>query len=271
MSQDIVGNTQAEEPSPDPVPSPQTAHPLLAVQGVYKYYRDFLAVSGVSFSLSPGEIVGLVGPNGAGKTTILRCISGILRPTQGGIWCAGLSMIDDPQHVKPLISLVPETPNLYELLTVMEHLQFIHMAYGEQAEFLPRAEELLRHLDLYEKRNALIATLSKGMKQKVAVACAFIHSTRVLLFDEPFIGIDPAGQRAVREMILHATAHGSAVLISSHILETVEHLCHRVLVLNRGELIAEGSVDQLRQGASVGTDVSLEDVFLKLTRESGPE
>jgi ABC-2 type transport system ATP-binding protein len=245
--------------------------PLLHVEALYKYYREFLAVNGVSLSLWPGEVVGLVGPNGAGKTTILRCITGILRPTQGTVICGGYRVDNQPAQAKPLMSLVPETPNLYELLTVEEHLRFIHMAYGEQDQFDERAEVLLRSLSLEDKRHSLVATLSKGMKQKVAVACAFIHSARVFLFDEPFMGIDPAGQRSVRNLIHGATAQGCAVLISSHILETVEALCSRVLVLNHGSLIAEGDIDQLRERARMGSADKLEDVFLTLTREGGTE
>lgn len=251
-----------------PVAAPAPSPPLLAVRGAYKHYRDFPAVQDVSFSVAPGEVVGLVGPNGAGKTTILRCIAGVLRPTGGEVFCGGHSMTGEPARAKPLVALVPETPNLYELLTVTEHLRFIHMAYGEASEFQPRADALLRHLDLWEKKDALVATLSKGMKQKLAVACAFVHSPRMFLFDEPFIGIDPAGQRVVRDMVRQAAAGGAAVLISSHILETVEQLCRRVLVLHRGRLIAEGDLEQLRRAASMDADGSLEDVFLTLTREA---
>lgn len=239
--------------------------PLLAVRNLCKYYRQFPAVGDVSFDVRAGEIVGLVGPNGAGKTTILRCIAGILRPTYGGIWCGGHAMPGAAHLAKRLNALIPETPNLYELLTVTEHLRFIHMAYGETEPFAPRAEALLQRLELWEKRDAVVATLSKGMKQKVAIACAFIHSARIFLFDEPFIGIDPAGQRTVRNLMAEAAQGGGAVLISSHILDTVEQLCDRVLVLSRGALLAEGTLDELRTRAQRDNETSLEDVFLTLT------
>jgi ABC-2 type transport system ATP-binding protein len=255
---------------PSPGSEPQPLAPLLLIDSLGKFYRDFPAVQGVSFAVGPGEIVGLVGPNGAGKTTILRCIAGILRPTSGDAVSAGYSIVSQTAEAKRNIALIPETPNLYELLTVMEHLRFVHMAYGETEAFEPRAQALLEHLDLWERRDSLAGTLSKGMKQKLAVACAFIHSARIFLFDEPFIGIDPAGQRAVREMIQGAASNGAAVLISSHILDTVQHLCPRVLVLHRGVLIAQGDLGQLRHRASVGEDVSLEDVFLALTRGATP-
>jgi ABC-2 type transport system ATP-binding protein len=245
----------------------EPAAALLSVQNLWKYYRDFAAVKDVSFTVAPGEIVGLIGPNGAGKTTVLRCIAGILRPTSGVIRCGGYSVTDQPQEAKRYLSLVPEMPNLYELLTVREHLRFVHLAFGETTPFGPRADELLRYLDLWEKRDALVATLSKGTKQKVAVACAFIHASNILLFDEPLIGIDPAGQRAIRELLISAAQNGAAVLVSSHILDTVEQLCHRVLILDHGRLIAAGSLDQLRAGADLGEGVSLEDVFLALTEK----
>lgn len=245
------------------VPTP----PLLSVESLWKYYRDFAAVQDVSFAVAPGEIVGLIGPNGAGKTTALRCIAGVLRPTSGTIRCGGYSITEQPQEAKRYLSLVPETPNLYELLTVREHLRFVHMAFGEVTPFGPRADELLHYLGLWEKRDALVTTLSKGMKQKVAVACAFIHAANILLFDEPLIGIDPAGQRAIRELLISAAENGAAVLVSSHILDTVEQLCHRVLILDHGRLIAAGNLDQLRAGTDLGDGVSLEDVFLALTEK----
>lgn len=268
--QDAQCPAQAKVPETAAIADPgvPAGPPLLAVSDLFKYYRETPAVQGISLAVRPGEIIGLVGPNGAGKTTVLRCIAGILRPTSGLIFAGGHSVADDPLEAKPLIALVPETPNLYELLTVTEHLRFIHMAYGEDGEFQLRADALLEHLDLREKQDALVATLSKGMRQKLALACAFIHSARIFLFDEPFIGIDPAGQRTVRNMIVGAAQSGAAVVISTHILDTVEHLCHRVLVINRGILIAEGSLDELRVAASMGGDVSLEDVFLTLTREA---
>lgn len=263
---------QAQYPPPQPASAAPAAlpavPPALAVSEVCKYYRDFLAVGGVSFAIGPGETVGLVGPNGAGKTTILRCIGGIIRPTYGGIWVAGEDMVADARRAKCHVSMVPETPNLYDLLTVTEHLRFIHMAFSEPTDFQPLADELIERLELTEKRHALVGSLSKGMRQKVAIACAFMHSSKLLLFDEPFIGIDPSGQRAVRDMIFEASAQGKAVLISSHILETVQNLCGRVLILHHGQLIAEGTLDELRAGAGVGDGVSLEDVFLSLTRES---
>ncbi len=242
--------------------------PLLAVNGLHKYYRDFAAVQNVSFAVGPGEIVGLIGPNGAGKTTVLRCIAGVLRPTAGDIYCAGYNLATQTREAKLALSLVPETPNLYELLTIREHLRFVHMAYGETNDFDTLAEGLLQQLDLWDKKDALITTLSKGMKQKVAVACAFMHSSRLFMFDEPLIGIDPAGQRMIRDMMISSAAAGAAVLVSSHILDTVEHLCHRVLILDHGMVIAAGNLEELRAGTRMGDDVSLEDIFLALTDRS---
>jgi len=260
---------QTSNPPPEPwQPTEAAQPPLLVVEHLRKYYRELPAVQGVTFRVAAGELVGLVGPNGAGKTTVLRCITGILRATAGTVLCGGFDAVQQSAEAKRMVSFVPETPNLYELLTVIEHLRFIHMAYGETTEFEPLAAALLGHLELEEKRHALVATLSKGMKQKLAVACAFIHSSCILLFDEPFIGIDPAGQRAVRALMNEAAARGAAVLVSSHILETVEQLCDRVLILHRGSLIADGSLGELRARAQVGGDVSLEDVFLTLTAEA---
>lgn len=268
----MVGTPQQMQPPPEqppppgpPLGAPAVLPPLLAVQGLWKYYREVAAVQGVTLSVGSGEIVGLVGPNGAGKTTILRCICGILRPTAGAIFCGGYDLASQAGEAKRQVSLVPETPDLYQLLTVTEHLRFIHLAFDERGDFGPRAEALMQRLRLTDRRDSLVATLSKGMRQKLAVACAFMHSSRILLFDEPLIGIDPAGQREVKSMLEEAAAWGAAVVISSHLLDAVENLCPRVLILHHGQLLAEGTLDELRQRARMGTDTSLEDVFLSLT------
>lgn len=240
---------------------------LLNVRNLTKYYKTTLAVDDISFSVADGEIVGLLGPNGAGKTTVLRCITGIVQPTEGEIEVDGMLLSQKEQEVKRRLAFVPEVPNPYEMLTVMEHIRFIAMAYDTVATFEELAEPLLRRFEMYDKRNDLVLSLSKGMKQKLAIICAFIHNARTLLFDEPLIGIDPRGAHELKDMIIEAKAEGCSALISTHMLDTAERLCDRIIILNHGRKIAEGNLSELRGWAKMGEDASLEDAFLILTEE----
>jgi ABC-2 type transport system ATP-binding protein len=239
---------------------------MLEVANLVKEYKSLRAVDGLSFVIQPGEIVGLLGPNGAGKTTALRCVAGILRPTAGEIRINGHNLIHDQGNAKAGLAFVPELPSLYELLTVDEHLRFVAMCFNQLPLYEERGEMLLRRYNLLEKRNALVATLSKGMKQKLAIACAFVHEANVLLFDEPIIGIDPAGVAQVKAEIVRARDSGCAILVSTHLLDTAERLCDRVIIVSRGRKLAEGTLTELQQQSGMA-GVSLEDVFLKLTAE----
>ena len=241
---------------------------MLKVDRLVKYYKKTLAVDGLSFGVGDGEIVGLLGPNGAGKTTILRCITGIVQMTEGRIEVDGLDLGKSEEQVKRRIAFVPEVPTPYEMLTVWEHLRFIAMAYQTMDRFEERADALMRRFDLYDKRNDLVLSLSKGMKQKLAIACAFVHEATTILLDEPLIGIDPRGTREMKDMIADAKARGSSILISTHMLDTAEHLCDRIIILQRGRILAEGNLAELHERAKMGRDASLEDVFLTLTEES---
>lgn len=242
---------------------------MLRVDKLVKYYRRTLAVDGLNLEVGDGEIVGLLGPNGAGKTTILRCITGIVQMTEGRIEVEGYDLAKREEDVKRRIAFVPEVPTPYEMLTVWEHLRFIAMAYQTMENFEQRADVLMRRFDLYEKRNDFVLSLSKGQKQKLAIACAFIHEAKVILLDEPLIGIDPKGARELKDMIFDVKQRGGSVLISTHMLDTAEHLCDRIIILQRGRVLAEGSLAELHDRAKMGVDASLEDVFLTLTEESG--
>jgi ABC-2 type transport system ATP-binding protein len=232
-----------------------------------KDYKNFRAVDDLSFALNPGEIVGLLGPNGAGKTTAMRCMAGILRPTAGTVLINGHDIMLDQAAAKRGMAYVPEVPSLYELLTVEEHLQFVAMCFNELDNFRANADQLLTRYHLQEKKKDLVATLSKGMRQKLAVACAFIHDANVLLFDEPIVGIDPAGVMEMKQEIMRAKEAGCAILISTHLLDTAEKLCDRVIILARGKMVATGTVAELQSYSHMEGE-SLEDIFLKLTNES---
>jgi ABC-2 type transport system ATP-binding protein len=239
---------------------------MLQTFGLIKEFKNTRAVDGLDLEIKPGEIVGLLGPNGAGKTTALRCISGILRPTGGRIVINGFDIVDDQAKAKARLAFVPEVPSLYELLTVEEHLKFVAMCFNMLPRFEELKETLLHRYNLAEKRNDLVATLSKGMRQKLSIACALVHDANILLFDEPMIGVDPAGAHELKQEIIRAKHSGAAVLISTHLLDTAERLCDRVIILARGKKLTEGTLDELRTSNSM-LGSTLEDIFLMLTEE----
>ncbi len=240
---------------------------MLQVQNLTKRFGGMTAVDDLSFTVNAGEIVGLLGPNGAGKTTTIRCVASLLQPTSGRILLNGIDVVQDSVAAKRAFAFVPEVPNPYEMLTVMEHLRFVAAAYRMEEE-LVHAEEILTRLDLWEKRNDLGASLSKGMRQKLACACAFIHRAEVFCFDEPLIGLDPKGMRELKGMMMERRAQSDAILISTHMLDTAERLCDRVVILNRGRLVVEGTIAELHERVKTGADASLEDMFLELTEEA---
>lgn len=239
---------------------------MLQVERLVKQYKKFRAVDDLSFTIQPGEIVGLLGPNGAGKTTAMRCMAGILRPSDGVILINGHDVVREQAKAKAGLAFVPEVPSLYELLTVEEHLKFVAMCFNTLDIYEARRGELLDRYDLGEKRDALVATLSKGMRQKLSFACALVHNANVMLLDEPLIGIDPAGARELKDEIIRARAAGTAILVSTHLLDTAEKLCDRVIIMARGRKRAEGTVEQLQiQFGREGQ--GLEEIFLALTEE----
>jgi ABC-2 type transport system ATP-binding protein len=240
---------------------------MLEVQQLVKQYKSFRAVDDLSFAIQPGEIVGLLGPNGAGKTTALRCIAGILKPTGGAIQINGWDIVRDQAKAKAGLAFVPEVPSLYELLTVDEHLRFVAMCFNRLEVYDRIGAVLLKRYHLEDKRNDLVATLSKGMKQKLAIACALIHEANVMLFDEPLIGIDPAGVHEVKSELQRAKSEGCAILVSTHLLDTAEHLCDRVIIVSRGKKLSEGTLTELRASANMESG-NLEEVFLRLTGET---
>jgi ABC-2 type transport system ATP-binding protein len=240
---------------------------MLEVIQLVKQYKSVPAVADLSFTIQPGEIVGLLGPNGAGKTTALRCIAGILKPTAGSVRINGHDIQLNQARAKAGLAFVPEVPSLYELLTVDEHLRFVAMCFNRLDVYDRIGSSLLGRYHLEEKRNDLVATLSKGMKQKLAVACALVHEANVMLFDEPLIGIDPAGVHEVKSELQRAKADGCAILVSTHLLDTAERLCDRVIILFKGSKLTEGTLGELRESANM-TSGNLEDVFLRLTGET---
>lgn len=232
-----------------------------------KDYGRTRAVDALSFQVAGGEIVGLVGPNGAGKTTVLRCCVGILRPSAGHVLVAGYDTVREERAAKQQLAFVPELPSLYPLLTIEEQIEFIARTYGPlPPDFEPQRAELLRRFDLWPQRHKLTSSLSKGMRQKTALIAAFLHGARLLLFDEPLVGVDPVGIRQIKELVLEARAAGCALLVSTHLLDTAERLCDRILVMQGGRKRAEGTLSELRRTLASHQDATLEEIFMELTQ-----
>jgi len=239
---------------------------LIAVDSYTKLYGDLVAVENLSFSVAPGEVLGLVGPNGAGKTTTLRAIAGIIAPTRGTITIAGFPLASQPVQAKQRLAFIPDEPQLFEYLTVEEHLRFIGRMYGV-SDAPERIPPLLAELELSEKRRALPTELSRGMRQKLAIACGLLHEPAALVLDEPLTGLDPAGMRRMRETIAARARAGAAVILSSHLLHLVEELCTKLLVIHHGRTTAYGSFDEIVAERPQLAGRGLEDVFLALTTD----
>jgi ABC-2 type transport system ATP-binding protein len=225
----------------------------------------FTAVADLSFTVRSGEIVGLIGPNGAGKTTTLRSLAGILRPTSGRVAIDGHDIIESPIEAKRCLAFMPDEPHLFEYLTVVEHLRLVARLYGV-ADFDQRSGALIAELELTGKERSLPGELSRGMRQKVVIACGLIRNATTLLFDEPLTGLDPLGIRRMRETIVARGRAGAAILLSSHLLHLVEEICTRVIVMDRGRKIADGTFAELAARADLAhSGSSLEQIFLRVT------
>ena len=239
----------------------------IEVINLTKNYGSVVAVDSLSFSVGEGHILGLVGPNGAGKTTTLRALAGVHPPTDGQIRICGIDLRLDPVGAKRRLAFMPDEPRLFDYLTVEEHLQFVARLY-QTADYRERLDELLEEFELLDKRKALPTELSRGMKQKLMIACGFIHSPDVLIFDEPLTGLDPLGIRRMKESIIRRAKGGASVILSSHLLHLVEELCDSVLVIQRGRRVAYGTIEELKWQIAQGRgDVSLEEAFLRITSE----
>lgn len=241
----------------------------IVVEDFHKHYQTTIAVDGLSFRVDPGGILGLVGPNGAGKTTTIRALAGILTPTFGRLSIDGHDVHDDPVAAKALLAYVPDDPRLFDQLTVWEHFRFVAAVY-RVADWTDRAERLLVDFNLVEKRHALAGELSRGMRQKVAIGCGYLHDPKAIVLDEPLTGLDPRGIRDMKTSIRGRAAAGAAVILSSHQLSLVEDICTSILIMRKGRSLLLGELDQVRRNMEAdGRRETLEDLFFRLTE--GPE
>jgi ABC-2 type transport system ATP-binding protein len=269
--------------SPEPIPSVNSApeadyhhsphvqnNPPYAVvtRNLIRQFDQKLAVNNLNLAVQAGEFFGFLGPNGAGKSTSIKMMVGLLRPSSGNVWVGGIDVWQDPLKARALMGVLPEYLNLYERLSGREFITFSGHMYGvAEVDIRKRTEELLQVLDLLNDADKLIVDYSVGMRKKVALAAAIIHRPQVLFLDEPFEGIDPVSSRVIRDILQDLTHRGTTIFFSSHIMEVVERLCTRVGIINQGVLVAEGSIQELRERASGNSDnkdATLEEIFLNV-------
>jgi ABC-2 type transport system ATP-binding protein len=237
---------------------------MLTVEGLVKKYNKQNAVNNITFSLDGGEVVGLLGPNGAGKSTTMKCIVGLLRKTAGEISIGGNDHLS--VEAKKLFSYIPETPHVYDLLTVKEHLQFIAQAYSVK-NWQEKASELMEVYELDDKQDKLGRDLSKGMRQKVSICCALLPDPQLLFFDEPMIGLDPKAIKNTKRIFNELKAKGKTILVSTHLIDSVETIADRIMIMKDGNIIGNDTLANLKSAFSKDNDSSLEDLFLELTKD----
>ena len=243
--------------------------PMIAIHDLVKRYGPFTAVDGVSLDVQAGEIHGFLGPNGAGKTTTLRMIAGLLKPSSGRVIVNDHDMAQEPEAAKASLGFIPDRPFIYEKLTAGEFLRFHGGLYGmDDAGLGERVREMLDLFELGRWENELVESFSHGMKQRLVMAAAFFHRPRAVAVDEPMVGLDPRGARLIKDVFRRMSERGVAILMSTHTLEVAQEMCHRISIIEKGRIIAQGTVDDVKAMAG-GADEHLTAVFLKLTGGSG--
>lgn len=242
---------------------------MIKLSALTKDYGTTLAVNNLNLNVAAGEIYGFIGPNGAGKTTTIRMMGGILAPTSGEIVIGGVDMATHPVQGKKMIGFVPDRPFLYEKLTGMEFLRFSGDLYNvENKIFQQKAKFLLQQFALWNWADELIEAYSHGMKQRLIIASALLHDPKILIIDEPMVGLDPEAVHMVKDILKHLSAnHHTTIFVSTHTLSLAEDLCHRIGLIHKGTLLAEGNLDELKRIAKLG-EAKLEEVFLTIIREN---
>lgn len=261
--------------------------PAIETQGLTRHFGELVAVREINLRVDSGQFFGFLGPNGAGKSTTIRMLTGLLEPTAGRVRILAIDLAESPIEIKRQIGVVPEGLALFDRLTGAEYLNFVGRMYGlDRSTTADRAAELLEFMQLADRPKTLITDYSHGMKKKLAMAAAVIHGPKILFLDEPFEGVDPIAAGTLKAMLQRMIARGATVFLTSHVLEIVERLCSHVAIIHRGELVAQGSVEELRAGvesrrfgtaggeSTSQTKLSLEQIFLEIvggTRQAEQE
>lgn len=239
---------------------------MININNIAKKYDTVQAVKDLSLEIQSGELFGFLGPNGAGKTTTLKMVAGLLQPDQGGIQLGGIDLSDNPEEAKRITAYIPDTPYLYEKLTGREYLHFVGLLYDVNSELVDL--RIMEYHDAFQFGAWLddrIETYSHGMRQKIVFTSAFIHEPAILIVDEPMVGLDPVSIRAVKKLLVEKCKLGMTVLMSTHTLEIAQEICHRVGIIDHGEIVRTGNMDVLRTEADANS--SLEDIFLTIVNE----
>ena len=238
---------------------------MIRLEGLGKRFGDYAAVSDLNVAVKPGEIFGFLGPNGAGKTTTVKMMSGLLKPTAGAIFINGLNLAAEPIAAKRAMGLVPDEPFVYPKLTGAEYLRFIGELYGVSLpDMSKRVPELLEMFELSPWGGELLESYSHGMRQKLVLAGILLHDPKVLVLDEPMVGLDPKSGRLVKDIFIRLAERGTAIFMCTHVLEIAEKLCHRIGIMIGGKMVACGTLAELHAQANKG-GADLESVFLSLT------
>ncbi len=238
---------------------------MIRLTNLTKRYGKFTAVDGINLEIRRGELFGFLGPNGAGKTTTMRMIAGILQPTSGKIEIADDDLAADPLKAKSRLGFIPDRPFVYDKLTGAEFLRFVAALYGQDGEPIERRmEELLDLFELTPWKDELVESYSHGMRQKLIISSALLHRPEVIVVDEPMVGLDPKGQKFLKDLFRAFVERGGTVLMSTHTLDTVEEMCDRIGIIAGGKILACGTMAEVRQ-QTAGGDAKLEELFLKLT------
>lgn len=242
---------------------------MIRLEGVTRRYGKFTAVHPLDLHVQRGELFGFLGPNGAGKTTTIRMVTGVLQPSGGSIHIAGRDLLKDPMGAKQHIGYIPDRPTLYEKLTGAEFLRFVSGLWGHaDAAAERRAHELLELFELSQWKDTLVESYSHGMRQKLLISSALVHSPDVIVVDEPMVGLDPKGARLIKDLLRMFVERGGTVFLSTHTLEVAEALCDRIAILHQGRIRAAGTMQELRAEAAAGA-AGLEEIFLRLTGSEG--
>ncbi|HSC45453.1 MAG TPA: ABC transporter ATP-binding protein [Candidatus Acidoferrum sp.] len=244
----------------------------IATEQLTRRFGGLTAVDGINLQVESGQFFGFLGPNGAGKSTTIKMLTGLLVPTTGRVSLMGMDFARHGVEVKRQIGVVPEGMGLFERLTAPEYLEFVGRMYGlDKATTRKRSEELLDFMQLADRPKTLVADYSHGMQKKLALAAAVIHGPRILFLDEPFEGVDALAAGALKELLGRMTERGVTIFLTSHVLEIVERLCTHVAIIKKGQLVAQGSIDELRAGVpgAEGRTSTLEDIFLSVVGEAG--
>jgi len=239
---------------------------MIRLTALTKKYGRFTAVDAIDLDVPRGELFGFLGPNGAGKTTTMRMIAGILQPTSGRVEIGGADLAVDPISAKNRLGFIPDRPFVYDKLTGAEFLRFVAALYGQDGESVERRmDELLDLFELTPWKDELVESYSHGMRQKLIISSALVHRPDVIVVDEPMVGLDPKGQKFLKDLFRSFVDRGGTVLMSTHTLEVAEQMCDRIAIIYEGRILASGTMTEIRAAHPTAGDMSLEDLFLKLT------